>query len=178
MAVAKYQKIYLVSVGGNHRGEYRVTKRPYDERGNHIGRPAVCQFFGNRYAGKDITMGTLVLTEKLWREWYKEYRKSDFLPGMYNAKDAAERMVRENENIFYGCPIGILVFSTLEEAQAQADIEFKRVFEEYGLEEEYEKLETYDEVIGNYKRRLKSLQAKVNFAIEPEQKSDPAVEEA
>lgn len=174
MALPKYEKIYLVSVGGNHRGEYRVTKRPDDG----IGRPATCQFFGNRYAGKDVTMGTLVLTEKVWREWYKAYRKSDFLPGMYNAKDAAEKMVRENENVLYGCPLSTLVFGTLEEAQAQADVEFKKVFEQYGFEEEYEKLETYDEVIGNYKKRLKSLQARVNFAKESEQEEDLVVEEA
>lgn len=178
MPIAKYQKIYLVSVGGNHRGEYRVTKRPIDDSGNSMAKPAVCQFWGNRDAGEGKTMGTLVLTEKTWREWYKDYRKADFLPGMYHAVDAAEKMVRENQNVFYGCPLGISIFTTLEEAQAQADGDFKRVFEQYGFEEEYEKLETYDEVVDNYKKRLSSLQAKVNFAKKPEQEADYGNEEA
>jgi len=178
MPLPKYSKIYLVSVGGNHRGEYRVTQRPDDG----IGKPAVCQFFGNRYAGKDKTMGTLVITEKLWRDWYKAYKKSDFLPGMYHAKDAADRMVRENENILYGCPMCVTVFSDLEEAQTHADGEFKKVFEQFGFEREYEKLETYDFVMDSYKRRLKSLQARVNFGklevTEPEQEEALVVEEA
>ena len=60
----KFNKIYLVGQGEAARTEVRVTKRV---EGSPV-KPAVCQFLPVSQDEKDNPLGTLVLTEELWKQ--------------------------------------------------------------------------------------------------------------
>jgi hypothetical protein len=101
----EYDDIYLVAVERGIHPSFRVTKR------DGPGRPKTVRFLGNRPDDMGRPMGTLVINEDLWEEWYGEDKK---LANMETAEIAAETMVKNNPNVHYGCPLCTVKFSTYE----------------------------------------------------------------
>jgi len=122
----KYNKIYLVAIGQSIHTELRVTNR------DGVGSPpATCMFSGARADAGGNPMGTLVIDDPLWQSWYSKY--NNYIPGMETAKSAAEKMVRENSNIHYGCPLCPSIFPSLAEAQAHTESEVLRLIEQFDV---------------------------------------------
>jgi len=119
----KFNKIYLVGHGEGARTEVRVTKRV---EGSPI-RPATCQFLVTGVDERGSPLGTLVLTEELWKQWYGKYKTNEFMPGMQTASQAAKTMVEGNEYVFYGCPLCNFRTKKYEEVQAHLEEEGARL---------------------------------------------------
>ena len=133
----KYNKIYLVAQGMNIHSEHRVTRRKVNEEGLAL-KPATCSFSGARGDEFHHPMGTLVLTEELWQKWYSRFERTDFLPEMETALSAAEKLVRECDWIYYGCPLCQMRWGAgqLEEAQQHAADEMQRLLGMFEVIEE------------------------------------------
>jgi len=127
----KYTKIYLVAHGMNIHSEHRVTIR----RG--MMKPATCQFSGARADENYEPMGTLVLTEELWQEWYGKYERTEFITGMETAQSAAEKLVNECPWIHYGCPLCQMRWGPggLEAAQKHAADEMQQMLNLFEVED-------------------------------------------
>ena len=127
----KYTKIYLVAQGMNIHSEHRVTMR------QGMMKPATCQFTGARADENHEPMGTLVLTEELWKEWYGRFDRTEFILGMEDAHSAAEKLVKENPWVHYGCPLCQMRWGPgcLEEAQEHAAEEMQRLLGMFEIEE-------------------------------------------
>jgi hypothetical protein len=83
-------------------------------------------------------MGTLVLDENLWQEWFGDIPEDEFLPGMATAEEAAETLVGSQHRISYGCPLCTRQFDSLEEAQKHTEEEMKMLLEKFEVAVEYE----------------------------------------
>jgi len=120
----------------NIHSEHRVTQRKMLE-GIAI-KPATCSFTGARADENYEPMGTLVLTEELWQEWYGRFEKNDFMPGMETAHSAAEKMVQESPWIHYGCPFCHMRWGVggLKEAQKHAVEEVQKMLSRFEIIEE------------------------------------------
>lgn len=127
-----YNKIYLCSLYSTH-GEHRVTRRTSSRV-----PPKTIQFAGNRVGPDGEPMGTLVLDEKIWNEWFGNVPKDEFLPGMSTAHDAAETLVNSQSRISYGCPLCVKQFDSLEKAQKHTEEEMKMLLEGFEVIMEYE----------------------------------------
>ena len=133
----KYNKIYLVAHGQNIHSEHRVTRRKVNDDGLAL-KPSVCQFSGMRGDEQHHPMGTLVLTEELWQEWYGRFEKTDFIPGMETAHSAAEKMVQDCMWVHYGCPLCHARWGPggLKEAQQHAAKEMQKMVSRFEIIEE------------------------------------------
>ena len=97
----KFTCIYLVGQGEAARTEVRVTQRSEDG----VSKPATCRFLALGRDEWDNPLGVLALTEEKWQEWYGKYKPKEFIPGMTTAAEAAEKMVKTIDRVFYGCPL-------------------------------------------------------------------------
>jgi len=118
-----FKVIYLVGRGDAANTEVRVTVRPDDG----VTKPATCRFVALSTDERANRLGTLVLTEELWKSWYGKYRAKDFMPGMGTAENAAETMVRNISGVFYGCPLCNFRTKDRQAAQEHADQEAARI---------------------------------------------------
>lgn len=125
----EYNKIYLVAQGSAAHMEIRVTQR---KEGDPT-PPATCQFVALGRDENDNPLGTLELSEDLWKEWFGKYRKGDFLPGMETAASAAESMVQRNEHIWYGCPLCNFRTKNYEESKRHIEEEGKKVLQMFDV---------------------------------------------
>ena len=91
-----YPHIYLVADGGEKGASIRITKR--DEHG----RPGEVHFAGRRPDQFGQPMGTLVIDDELWEKWFGHRER---LPHMDTALKAAQWIVANCTNIYFGCPL-------------------------------------------------------------------------
>ena len=130
----QFKVIYLVGQGEAANTEVRVTVRPDDG----ITKPATCRFLALNRDERENRLGTLVLTEALWRGWYGRYKNKDFMPGMDTAQHAAEKMVRTIDYVFYGCPLCNFRTKDWQAAQEHADQEATRILQFFDVAVEAE----------------------------------------
>ena len=93
-----YPKIYLIADKGEQGASIRVTDR---EKEPGI-RPGEVHFSGRRPDQEGNPLGTLVIDEEMWKQWFGNRAR---LPHMDTAVKAAEWMVTNCKGIHYGCPI-------------------------------------------------------------------------
>ena len=123
-------KIYLVARGEAARTEVRVTQRVPDSPV----KPAVCRFMVVSTDAQDNPVGTLVLTEDLWKTWYGNYKPEEFMPGMASAMEAAETMVQRIPDVYYGCPLCEFSSKSFPEALRHGDAEAERLLKFFDVE--------------------------------------------
>lgn len=125
--VLRYEKIYLVASRDVRSSEHRVTQREGAER------PKTVRFTGSfpMETQDEGTYGTLVLTEKLWKEWFGE---ANFLPGFETAASAAETLVKRNANIYYGCPLCAYRSKSAGDAEEHIAAHVKKWSEQFTIE--------------------------------------------
>lgn len=93
---ASFPHIYLVAYDADKTSSHRVTER------NGVAKAKECAFFGNvATENSDVTYGTLVIDEDLWKKWYKD---GPFVKGMETAANAAQTLTHLS-GIYYGCPL-------------------------------------------------------------------------
>jgi hypothetical protein len=121
----KYNDIYLVAVGQGIHSEHRVT--------GGAGRPGVIQFAGMRPDENGEPMGTLVLNEKKWNEWFGKREK---LTHLETAAMAAQWFVEHVPYIKYGCPFCATRFSDYETMKEHIEMEAENIFKMFDVVEE------------------------------------------
>lgn len=100
-----YEKLYLIQVGS---GGKEVLVSLGDWRAEPRIDPAYVRFFPTERTSDGETIGTLILDEDVWEEWYTNppdpAKKRDMLPGFETAMSAATNMVKQSADIYFGCP--------------------------------------------------------------------------
>lgn len=128
----RMSKIYLVGIGEAAHTEVRVTR--LNENVSPPIPPATCQFLNVSPDDHGMNVGTLVITEDLWQEWYGKYDEDDFMPGMRTALDAARTMVTTIPSVFFGCPLCNFRTKDPTVAQLHAGEEAQRLLRYYDVE--------------------------------------------
>jgi hypothetical protein len=127
-AVAYYDDIYLVGIHEEKTSEHRVTER------DSVGRPGTVSFSGNYPdAANTETYGVLVINEDLWNKWFGKRQK---LPNMATAEVAAETLVRDHPNIFYGCPVCTFRCKDRGEYEKHVHTHINRVISQFRIDVE------------------------------------------
>jgi len=97
-----YPFIYLIALPAFKRAGIRVANRQYNEKGELTHKPAQVYFAGNRVQPHGQALGTLVVDEAMWTKWFGNREK---LPHMDTAEKACRWIVKNNDGVFYGCPL-------------------------------------------------------------------------
>lgn len=134
--VVEFPGIYLVATGHGINGTHRVTKRPITGVNENTGRKSYgrageIQFSGRRPDEFGEAMGVLILTEEKWNKWFGDKTP---LSGMETAEKAAKKLVKENSNISYGCPLCAARFTVSEESRQHIEDHVNSLLSEFEVE--------------------------------------------
>jgi hypothetical protein len=125
MSKFSYNKLYLVALGSGIHASHRVTA--------DSGRPGNVSFSGMRADENGDPMGTLVLDDALWNEWWG---KRKLLDHMKTARSAADWLVQRWPTIFYGCPFCNTRFSNADDHKAHIEEELSNILKMFDEVEE------------------------------------------
>ncbi len=125
--IIHYDNIYLVGMNEERSSSHRVTGREH-------GRPGTVSFTGHfPLENGEETYGVLVINEELWAKWFGS---KDRLPHMDTAALAAAYLVKNQPNIFYGCPFCTFRTKEYEDARLHIEQHASKYFSQFRIEVE------------------------------------------
>ena len=124
---ANFPHIYLVAYDSDKTSSHRVTER------NGPAKSKECAFFGNvSTENSEITYGTLVIDEMLWKKWYDN---GPFVKGMETAANAANTLMHL-PGVYYGCPLCSFRTKRYDESVKHIDEHVNRFITQFDFEVE------------------------------------------